>query len=131
MVGIAQPNRANPVDLGSTDCFFRSHSGQNLSHCVLAIDDSDSSSIDDDFRVGDGIANAGFEACGIPRQAQNSVRLMAPQISLHERICCKFRVCFRHANSHVNCCRECVEWSRKNFLLAFHMCPRMDAFSPM
>ena len=67
-----------------------------------AIDHGQRAGIDDQLRLGNGGADARPQSGKVPRQAQDTVRLVAPEIGLDQRVGDEPRVRFRHAGGDVN-----------------------------
>ena len=57
-----------------------------LSHGVMAIDQSKTSSVNDELRLRFRIADASFQPCGIPGETHHAVRLMSPKVRLNEGV---------------------------------------------
>ena len=76
--------------------------GRALAHRVAAIDHGQRAGIDDQLRLGNGGADARPQSGKVPRQAQDTVRLVAPEIGLDQRVGDEPRVRFRHAGGDVN-----------------------------
>jgi hypothetical protein len=59
---------------------------QYMSDAIMAVDYRNRSGVNDKFRLGQRFHHAIAQALPIPAQTQHTVRLMTPQVCLHERI---------------------------------------------
>ena len=78
---------ADAVRLGAADRFAHGVGGQHLAHRIAAVDHRDGAGIDDEGRRGDRpLHTPALQPRQVPGQAQHAVRLVAPQVGLHQGI---------------------------------------------
>ena len=82
--------------------FLAREFGQHMAHAVVAVDHRHRAGIDHELRRGHRLHHAVADAVEIPAQAQHTVRLVAPQIGLHQCVGDEMCVARRHAGVGVD-----------------------------
>ena len=106
---------------GAVDGLLRGLRGKHLSHRIMAVNEGEPAGIDNQFGLRFRIPDAGLQARRIPGQPHHPVRLMAPQVCLHQRICSEPGLRRRHAGASVYRGRKIQKALRSNARLRFHI----------
>ena len=102
MVGHAHANGSNPVLLRPFHRFAGGQHGQHVANAVMPVDHRHGAGIHEEFGFGQRIHDLVAQALQGPAQAQHAMRLVPPQIRLHQRVGQQARIRFRHARPGVN-----------------------------
>jgi hypothetical protein len=102
MIGVSETDRADAMQFGAANSLFHREGGEDLTHRVAAVDDGKRPEVGDEFRPRHCAANARSDARGVPGKPHHAVRLMPPQISLHQRICRNRSIRFGHADRDID-----------------------------
>ena len=86
MIRVAHGDCRDAVRFGAFDGFARCQFGQHVSHAVVTVDDHDRTCIHHEFRLRHRLHHAVAQPIQVPPEAQDAVRLMSPQVCLHQRI---------------------------------------------
>ena len=97
MIGHAHADRRNAVHLRAPDRLFRRELRQHMADAVMAVDDRQRAGIDHEFGCRHRIHHLVAQPVEVPAQPQHAVRLVAPQVGLHQRVGNQPRILFRHA----------------------------------
>jgi hypothetical protein len=98
MIGVAHADRGDAMGLGALDRLPRGARRQHLTHAVVAVDHGEPTGVDDKLRLRHGIAHARLQTRDIPGKPHHAMRLMSPQISLHQGVRCNRSIRRGHAD---------------------------------
>jgi hypothetical protein len=109
VIRIAHGNGRDAMRLRAPDRLVGRQHRENVSDTVVAVDQRDRARIDGELRLRDRLHHAITDAVEIPAEAQGAVRLVSPQVRLHQRIRNEARVRRGDADTFVNRCAEVDE----------------------
>jgi hypothetical protein len=105
----AHADRADAVRFRAFDRFLRCEHREHVPDPVVAFDDCDRAAVDYKLRRRHRLHHAVQHALEIPAEAQHAVRLVPPEVGLHERVRNEPRILLRHSRTGVNRSREIDE----------------------
>ena len=114
MIRHAHTDRTDAVGFGAFDGFFGSDFRQHMADAVVAVDHRHRTAVNDELRLRHRIHHLVAQTVEIPAEAQHAVRLVPPQIGLHQRVGNQQRVGFGHALTGVNSGAEFDQFLRIN-----------------
>ena len=112
MIRHAHADRAESVRFRALDRFARGEFGDHMTDTVVSVDDRDAAGVDDEFRLRHRFHHAVADAVEIPAEAQYAVRLVSPQIRLHERVGHEARIALGHARAGIDSSGEIEQFLR-------------------
>ena len=94
-----------------------------MTNAVVTVDHRNGAGIDNELGFGHWFHHAVADAIEIPTEAQHAVRLMSPEVGLHQRVSYKARVALRHASAGVDGSGEIKKLLRINTRRGVHRYP--------